>query len=307
MTIERMTRLSTQVFGPVCISALLFVAQSATAKKHTGRAVIPAQTPAATRGAEKPAVATPQQTIATGMAGMDENLTQTAVLLGERVEWAIGARHQPAPADVLSTASSILGMKVLDLTISGEKLDDTAKRIDAVASMRPTVVILFTGQADEKAHSTEDSLRPALLSLSGVMMRAGARVFVAPSSTSLAADTMGTLRFVTQSANVEFVDLGTQIKGKPVEEALHKISKKLNSPVERPGAVQLATPAAEPRFTSGQVTSGSTASGSVTNAAGQSPIMGSMPMPAPLKNFDPTEHNPYKQKPGETKKPAVAR
>lgn len=166
----------------------------------------------------------------------------TVALIGEKP--VIAGKGKKQHPDVAGMAR-LLGGKVVDFTEPNQTLEETAKGLATAAGSRPDIAVLFAGAGDEKAGTKDQSQQKALKTIVGSLAGAGVRVYVVPSSPALGPLTTSNLR-LSSGGQATFIETGSQIAGRPYEEAIESISRaeKNPKPAATPMPVVTATPAA---------------------------------------------------------------
>jgi hypothetical protein len=197
-------------------------------------------------------------------------------------------------------------MKVVDLTIEKETAAALAKRVERALREKPDVVIVFTGSADEKAGTRDEAVIKALSPVVKGLSKECPSVFLVPSSTSLGAAASANLRIAATETGTTFVEPGTEIGGRPYEDALAEVRRQLTearlAPAPTPKPAKATQPG--PAMVS-QETTGGTVQTVAANAA-QTPATIYMVPPPALKRFDPRETPVAKERRGRAKRPAIA-
>ncbi|GIX43917.1 MAG: hypothetical protein KatS3mg130_0325 [Candidatus Sumerlaea sp.] len=226
----------------------------------------------------------------------------TVVLLGEKPRVREGARVTVL-TQIAQQTSSILNARVVDMTVEKESAQATANRAAEALAAKPSAVIIFSGFADEAAGIADESVRKDLVAAARTFGKHDIPVFLVPSSTALGAAVSANLRLAAEESAATYVEPGTEIGGKPYEEALAEIAKKLAPAPTVAESSVLAPPvklASEPPSAQ---TSGSVQV--VKGAAVQTPATIYMVPPPALKSFDPRETPGPKRRIGRPKKPAI--
>ena len=243
--------------------------------------------------------------------------TSKALLLGEGVEWFTDNR-KAEPKDIVSTASGILRLELTDATIAKELAADTLARAEAALAPSPSVVLIFTGKADETAGTDEKALRNTIIELARTVGATSPDVFIIPSSTNLGASIIGVLREASIASGARFVETGTQFGGQPYFDSMAEINRLRTGETTTPPATAQTSltapttvtipvtelkPIAGETTISGQLTVPSvggglaisvpegaidpaTSGGPINAKSATEPLMGEYNPPPPLKNVD---------------------
>lgn len=166
----------------------------------------------------------------------DRVAARTLLLLGETVTLEEGKNRKPVQLDRITT--EILGGRVVDFTAPGASLTSISLRMAEVQNIKPTVVLLFAGGADSEAQVSDNDQRNQLTNLAKTLTAAGARVYVIPSALNLDTMVVANLRIASTAAGATYVDAGSDMGGRPYEEALEEVrSLESKAPVPSPERV----------------------------------------------------------------------
>ncbi len=263
--------------------------------------------------------------------------TSKALLLGEGVEWFTDNR-KAEPKDIVSTASGILRLELTDATVAKELAADTLARAEKALAPSPSVVLIFTGKADETAGTDEKVLRNTVIELARKVGATASDVFIIPSSTNLGASIIGVLREASIASGARFVETGTQFGGQPYFDSMAEINRLRTGQTTSPSTTAEASPIAPTVVTipvtelkpisdettiSGKLTVPSvrgglaisvpegaidpaTSGGPINARSATEPLTGEYNPPPPLKNIDPRKQS-VSPKRTKMKRPSVAR
>jgi len=184
---------------------------------------------------------TPEQEAA---AVEDNVVTQTVVLLGERI-----SAEQPTSAkgpfpDLVAMTTRTLGGRVIDLTTHGLTIAETAKTVKGALKEKPAIAVVFTGYSDEQAKTEDDIQRKTLAAAAVALKKSGARVFLVPGSTAVGALAGANLRLVATDYDVTFIPMGTEVGGQPFQDAFNAIKIELTKAAEsetKPASTMVGT------------------------------------------------------------------
>lgn len=322
-----MKALRVMVLASVLAAALM--PMTAQAKSRSGKQKKQAATPQAstTQNLGQTPLAVADTPSSGSVTSGDPSLTRTVLLLGERVQWSAGSGKGKAPAEnIAAKAGAILGARIVDETSASETVAQTLSHAQKLGAVKANAIIVFTGAADEKAQTPESAHVDGLTSLSHVLRKSGAPVFVIPSSPSINAGTSANLRITATISNMTFIEPGTEISGRPYEEALEQVQQaELRAatahakPTPLPQRLMPEAPAASsvseaslssntaPLAVQPPVPDNSTTGAQlVKTGAPQEPVTGYIKPAPPLKRFDPREEV-KRRKQKNAKKPAFER
>lgn len=259
--------------------------------------------------------------------------SRTVVFVGDRPAVGGFITRPAAAVDLTTAASTLLKATVVDKTQPGATLESVQNRTAEIVAMRPDVVLLFAGPPEKLAEDPDDQQGYRIQSFARALTAGGTQVFVLPASTGVGAAQAAVLRINASGAgeHVHYVDLGSELAGRPFEEALESIGKTLAAAPppqpEPPAATATASREPQPEATpetvlppaltseadrehvSGentQQTPAPDASGMV-RLSGREVTSATIQMrpPEPLKSFSP--RRPAPNKPNEKKQPSFAR
>ena len=157
----------------------------------------------------------------------DNSSTMTVLLVGDPVS-SLQTGKKAEHSDTQAETKQVLGGNIIDKTTTGALVGELASKAADYKQQHPKIVIVFAGLADEKAKTPDDAQQQSLTLLINALAHDGTRVYLVPSSTQLSAGTNANLRLAASQSNGTYIDLGTEIGGHPLQEALNSIHADLN-------------------------------------------------------------------------------
>lgn len=170
---------------------------------------------------------TPEQEAALAPSAEAEEATQTVLLLGEKVSVESAASEKGPFPDLVGYTTSTLGGRVTDKTRHGALISAVADEAAGLFDTQPDIVIVFTGYADGKANTADDVQLDALKKIITGATQKGARVILVPSSTEVGAMVSANMRIAASDFGASFVPMGTEVSGRPFDEAFEGIKLEL--------------------------------------------------------------------------------
>ncbi|MGI8905519.1 MAG: hypothetical protein ACR2IE_03395 [Candidatus Sumerlaeaceae bacterium] len=190
-------------------------------------------------------VTTSSKATGASSAQRQQGSTLTVALVGER---PLVAANRKKHVDLLAITTHTLGLDVHDFTTNAQVLEEIARESAPVISLKPTIVIVFAGAADEKLGTDDDRQQDWLKSIVNSFTSVATRVYIVPSSPSIGTLTAANLRLAASSTGATFIETGSQISGKPYEEAFQAIRGAEQNPAPTATPATLTERLPQPRL-----------------------------------------------------------
>lgn len=184
-------------------------------------------------------------TTSTGTLAGDAEATQTVLLLGEIPEIEEGRDRKKVLLSGMS--GSLLGGRVVDMTSKDASLTSVSDQLADAAAVDPDIVLLIAGAAEAEAKTTDQEQQELITRIASTLSDKGARVYVLPADLNLDTLIVANLRIAGSSAGAQYVEPGSEMTGRPYEQALEEI-RNLEQDAQRTPTVpknQVATPEVE--------------------------------------------------------------